>query len=360
MKDVRGSPASAPDAPDDAAPGNTAPGIDHDADDAAAHGGTPGVSYPGMPMHMYGFPSPMVSNQPLRSKRRQVKNACTNCQKACKKCDDARPCLRCVKYGVAEECVDSQRKERRKGLKRGPYKKRDGKGEPTFCPRRPSPSHRPHSDHEGPQLLTSQRLPLRKPSPSPPCRWGIRTRTPRRRRCHTSRPSATRPRPCSSRWRRCRRRRPCPSPTTRMGNTTSSQRTTPSSISRRCPARHRPWHLRWPRTATTHRARRRAIRSSSTPRRSSRPTLTRTRPRMSCRRARARSPSSPWLGPWGATRPSIPSRPQRARVPWAPITAAPADETRSSAGIAPDEMNYISILSAWIVLQSISCYAVLS
>ncbi|KZV61323.1 hypothetical protein PENSPDRAFT_659002 [Peniophora sp. CONT] len=63
---------------------------------------------------------------PVRAKRRQVKNACTHCQKACKKCDDARPCLRCVKYGVGEECVDSVRKERKKGLKRGPYKKRDG------------------------------------------------------------------------------------------------------------------------------------------------------------------------------------------------------------------------------------------
>ncbi|KAF9239618.1 hypothetical protein BU15DRAFT_87930 [Melanogaster broomeanus] len=84
--------------------------------------------YSSMPMHMYPFPAGLVPPQPLRSKRRQVKNACTNCQKACKKCDDARPCLRCVKYGIAEECVDSQRKERKKGVKRGPYKKRDGKG----------------------------------------------------------------------------------------------------------------------------------------------------------------------------------------------------------------------------------------
>ena len=88
------------------------------------------VSYPGMPMHMYPFAPGMVPTHPqIRSKRRQVKNACTNCQKACKKCDDARPCLRCVKYGIGEECVDSQRKERKKGIKRGPYKKRDGKSE---------------------------------------------------------------------------------------------------------------------------------------------------------------------------------------------------------------------------------------
>ncbi|KAG6841207.1 hypothetical protein C0991_000869 [Blastosporella zonata] len=89
----------------------------------------------GYSMHMYPFPSHVLpQQQPPRSKRRQVKNACTNCQKACKKCDDARPCLRCVKYGVSEECIDSQRKERKKGIKRGPYKKRDGKGVYHFAP----------------------------------------------------------------------------------------------------------------------------------------------------------------------------------------------------------------------------------
>lgn len=85
------------------------------------------VALSGMPMHIYSYPPDLLpSQQPMKSKRRQVKNACTNCQKACKKCDDARPCLRCVKYGISEECVDSQRKERQKGIKRGPYKKRDG------------------------------------------------------------------------------------------------------------------------------------------------------------------------------------------------------------------------------------------
>ncbi|ORZ22212.1 hypothetical protein BCR42DRAFT_405726 [Absidia repens] len=65
-----------------------------------------------------------------KPKRKQVRNACTNCQKACKKCDDQRPCPRCVKYGQTESCVDSVRKERQKGLKRGPYKKRkQGEGD---------------------------------------------------------------------------------------------------------------------------------------------------------------------------------------------------------------------------------------
>ncbi|KAG8924132.1 hypothetical protein FRC03_008554 [Tulasnella sp. 419] len=65
----------------------------------------------------------------IKHKRRQVKNACTNCQKACKKCDEERPCSRCVKYGIDKDCVDSQRKERKKGIKRGPYKKRDPKAQ---------------------------------------------------------------------------------------------------------------------------------------------------------------------------------------------------------------------------------------
>ncbi|KAI8852677.1 hypothetical protein BC829DRAFT_56914 [Chytridium lagenaria] len=55
-------------------------------------------------------------------KRKQVKNACVNCQKACKKCDNIRPCPRCVRYGLSDSCIDSVRKERRKGIKRGPYK----------------------------------------------------------------------------------------------------------------------------------------------------------------------------------------------------------------------------------------------
>ncbi|EIN07637.1 hypothetical protein PUNSTDRAFT_126629 [Punctularia strigosozonata HHB-11173 SS5] len=164
MTDVRGSPdpAPGPDAPD-GAPAATDGDNSNNNDGSGASMGTSngssvpatggtGASYPGMPMHMYGFPPPMVSTQPLRSKRRQVKNACTNCQKACKKCDDARPCLRCVKYGISDDCVDSQRKERRKGLKRGPYKKRDGKGASAV---------------EQPEAALAQMIPAPIPLPAP-------------------------------------------------------------------------------------------------------------------------------------------------------------------------------------------------
>ncbi|KAF8350918.1 hypothetical protein F5887DRAFT_941615 [Amanita rubescens] len=102
-------------------------------------------------LSMYPLPA---TAQPQRVKRRQVKNACTNCQKACKKCDDARPCLRCVKYGMQEACVSSQRKERKKGVKRGPYKKRESKDRlaphdasthhPTPLPQPVPPLHPPY------------------------------------------------------------------------------------------------------------------------------------------------------------------------------------------------------------------------
>ncbi|KAJ7093074.1 hypothetical protein C8R44DRAFT_397480 [Mycena epipterygia] len=120
--------------------------LDSPADDSSQS--SPRLSSPA-PMHMYPF-APGLASRSVRSKRRQVKNACTNCQKACKKCDEARPCLRCVKYGVSEECVDSQRKERKKGAKRGPYRKRDGKGDNIVHSDDPSQDGEPDaSPHAG-------------------------------------------------------------------------------------------------------------------------------------------------------------------------------------------------------------------
>ncbi|CAE6339565.1 unnamed protein product [Rhizoctonia solani] len=75
-----------------------------------------------------------------RPKRKQVKNACSACQRACKRCDVGRPCERCIKYGMADSCRDSQRKERKKGIKRGPYKKRDGEYLPHGPDRTAHPS----------------------------------------------------------------------------------------------------------------------------------------------------------------------------------------------------------------------------
>ena len=47
-----------------------------------------------------------------------------NCQRACKKCDDCRPCQRCVRYHLEESCQNSARRERKRGVRRGPYKRR--------------------------------------------------------------------------------------------------------------------------------------------------------------------------------------------------------------------------------------------
>ncbi|KAF8208493.1 hypothetical protein K438DRAFT_275362 [Mycena galopus ATCC 62051] len=74
-----------------------------------------------MSLHMFPL---TTTSQTVRPKRRQVKIACEKCKKSCKTCDSARPCLRCIKYGWPEECVDSKRKERGK---RGPYKKKNDK-----------------------------------------------------------------------------------------------------------------------------------------------------------------------------------------------------------------------------------------
>ncbi|KAJ2339702.1 hypothetical protein GGF43_006586 [Coemansia sp. RSA 2618] len=67
-----------------------------------------------------------------RPKRVQVKNACVNCQRACKKCDNARPCQRCQKYNLGDSCQDSTRKPRARGIKRGPYKKRKPRVQPEL------------------------------------------------------------------------------------------------------------------------------------------------------------------------------------------------------------------------------------
>ncbi|CAO3692912.1 unnamed protein product [Umbelopsis ramanniana] len=112
-----------------------------------ADNGLPQLSHP-VGVSEPNTPSPGTAHP---AKRKQVKNACTNCQKACKKCDEARPCPRCVKYGIATTCVNSTRKERKKGVKRGPYKRRQkGDGEASTpesrTPRRKNSPEQPQYD----------------------------------------------------------------------------------------------------------------------------------------------------------------------------------------------------------------------
>jgi hypothetical protein len=51
-------------------------------------------------------------------KREQVKSACLNCRKSCKKCSLVRPCERCVTYGLESTCIDVARKSRGQGTRR--------------------------------------------------------------------------------------------------------------------------------------------------------------------------------------------------------------------------------------------------
>ncbi|KAH9256709.1 hypothetical protein BASA81_005214 [Batrachochytrium salamandrivorans] len=53
-----------------------------------------------------------------KKKRDQVKTACINCRKACKKCSHERPCCRCVTHGIESSCIDVPRRDRTKTLKR--------------------------------------------------------------------------------------------------------------------------------------------------------------------------------------------------------------------------------------------------
>ncbi|SJK98420.1 uncharacterized protein ARMOST_01687 [Armillaria ostoyae] len=89
-------------------------------------------AYPPPPGQVFAVPPGAPSPSMLKPKRKQVKMACTNCATACKRCDEARPCERCLKYGIQDSCIDGQRKERKKGVKRGPYKRKNKGMDPTF------------------------------------------------------------------------------------------------------------------------------------------------------------------------------------------------------------------------------------
>ncbi|KAH7887095.1 hypothetical protein F5I97DRAFT_1936630 [Phlebopus sp. FC_14] len=129
----------------------------------------PGMVYPYPPPPGQGFPqypqpAPAAGNG-MRPKRKQVKMACTNCASACKRCDEARPCERCVKYGIQHTCVDGIRKERQKGIKRGPYKRKnktasaDGGGQLPFYSWKPSYASRPPLGSPPPPVSAIQHYP---------------------------------------------------------------------------------------------------------------------------------------------------------------------------------------------------------
>ncbi|RPD82282.1 hypothetical protein L226DRAFT_564876 [Lentinus tigrinus ALCF2SS1-7] len=66
-------------------------------------------------------PNPSVdsaaSTSPMQRKSRGVKIACTNCRTANKKCDEGRPCGRCMKLGMSDSCISAERKQRTRRVK---------------------------------------------------------------------------------------------------------------------------------------------------------------------------------------------------------------------------------------------------
>jgi len=53
----------------------------------------------------------MAKSQTRPSRRKKASRACYHCQKAHLTCDDSRPCQRCVRKGLADQCVDGYRKK---------------------------------------------------------------------------------------------------------------------------------------------------------------------------------------------------------------------------------------------------------
>ncbi|KAI8613067.1 hypothetical protein BC830DRAFT_1220036 [Chytriomyces sp. MP71] len=72
------------------------------------------------PTLLHPNPAPMTSGS--RRRTQHAKQACNPCRSSNKKCQDTRPCLRCVQRGMAHACVDAPRRPR-VARKRGPYRK---------------------------------------------------------------------------------------------------------------------------------------------------------------------------------------------------------------------------------------------
>ncbi|KNC98145.1 uncharacterized protein SPPG_06549 [Spizellomyces punctatus DAOM BR117] len=71
------------------------------------------------------MPAQKKIRQKAETRREQCKIACIHCKKACKKCDNLRPCTRCCRMGYADSCLDAPRKERPKSVRRGHYGKKN-------------------------------------------------------------------------------------------------------------------------------------------------------------------------------------------------------------------------------------------
>lgn len=100
--------------------------------------------------------TPTTGSHTVKEKKKKASRACCHCQKAHLTCDDARPCQRCVKRGIADSCAEGHRKkakyllddEELDALKRA---REQGKQEPVFS----LPSTTPQSQQDTPDATQS-------------------------------------------------------------------------------------------------------------------------------------------------------------------------------------------------------------
>ncbi|KAJ9477997.1 Transcription activator of gluconeogenesis ERT1 [Pseudozyma hubeiensis] len=105
-----------------------------------------------------------ASKETSSSKRKKANRACLHCQKAHLTCDDSRPCVRCVKKGLAESCMDGHRKKAKylldddelEELKRQKDAKKAAK-QATQTKNAPSPQRaQPQASQQSPAKTTPQ------------------------------------------------------------------------------------------------------------------------------------------------------------------------------------------------------------
>ncbi|KAJ7287834.1 transcription activator of gluconeogenesis ERT1 [Mycena rebaudengoi] len=79
-------------------------------------------------------------------KKKKASRACAHCQKAHLTCDDARPCQRCVKRGIAADCIEGHRKKAKYLLDEEELEKLKSRSEKSSAPEtsaEPSPAAPP-------------------------------------------------------------------------------------------------------------------------------------------------------------------------------------------------------------------------
>ncbi|KAI0315956.1 hypothetical protein OF83DRAFT_1061189 [Amylostereum chailletii] len=102
-----------------------------------------------------------------RDKKKKASRACALCQKAHLTCDDSRPCQRCTKRGVADQCVEGHRKRAKylldeEELGRSPF------APLTFPFLSPSPPPPPHTEVAKRQKKTDNNSVSSSSLPPPP------------------------------------------------------------------------------------------------------------------------------------------------------------------------------------------------